>query len=335
MNKLTSTLLLSVLVVSAFSGSRVSVADAGPRETLEQASIMGMGGAHRLPEGVAKTFSAPTRVHLWRKTGPSWKGYNCLKPLDKKRIMRAKVNPDSARIASTISLADLHLHPDLTISPSQALTEMDRNGVQWAGGGVVTWPNNMEGRRDVWETFSRELGERFIPFAGQSELNHAFKLGGNRAIADAENPVVKAFLKELEKDLETGRVKGVGTVFINNLNTDDRPEFRRRIPGNATAVKAIFALVAGYGSVMRVHIQQNAKSIAEFESVMSSDRRGRVLWNQCGSTTTAAQGRGLLKRHSNLFFEKSRRLPPRARSDKTPPQIFYPAGPADPPVLTL
>jgi len=323
-------LLLPALVVSAFFSSGVSGATPIQRDNLEQALITGLENPNRLSEDARKRFMAPTRVHLWRKTGPSWSNYNCLKPPGKKIILRAKINPDSARIASTVPLADVHLHSDLTISPSQAQTVMDRNGVQWAGGGVVTWPNNMEGRRDVWETFSRELGDRFIPFAGQSELNHAFKLGGTRAIADAENPIVKAFLKELEKDLEAGRVKGVGTIFINNLNTDDRPEFRRRIPGNATAVKAIFALVARYGSVMRVHMQQDAKSITEFEPVMSSNRQGRVLWNQCGSTTTASQVRGLLERNSNLFCEISWRFPPVTRPELAERNIFDQHGPMIP-----
>lgn len=221
----------------------------------------------------------------------------------------------------------MHLHPDITISPSLVRDYMDQNGVQWSGSGVVTWPKNVTGRRDVWENYSRELGDRFIPFAGQSELNRAFQVGGRKAMADASNPHVKAFLKDLEADLKAGRVKGVGTYFINNLDTDDRPAFLRKVPGNASAIKAIYALVARYGSVLRIHLQQDPKTIAQFETVMSSDRRGRVLWNQCGSTTSADQVRPLLERHSNLYCEISWRFPPVTRKEFADRYIFDRNGP--------
>jgi hypothetical protein len=146
-------------------------------------------------------------------------------------------------------------------------------------------------------------------------------------MADADNPLIKTFLKDLEADLKAGRVKGVGTYFVNNLDTDDRPAFRRKVPGNASAIKAIYALVARYGSVFRIHLQQDPKTMAQFETVMSSDRRGRVLWNQCGSNTSAAQVRPLLERHSNLYCEISWRFPPVTRPEFADRYIFDRQGP--------
>lgn len=251
----------------------------------------------------------------------------CLAPAAGKVAKRAKINLESARIASTLPLADLHLHPDITISPALFRHHMDQNGVQWAGSGVVTWPKNVAGRRDVWERYSRELGDRFIAHAGQSELNLAYQLGGRAGMADAGHPNVKAFLKDLEVDLKAGRVKGVGTYFINNLNTDDRPAFRRRVPGNASAIKAIYALVAKYGSVLRIHLQHDPKTMAEFETVLSSDRRGRVVWNQCGSNTAADYSRALLERHTNLFCEISWRFPPVTRPEFADRYMFDRQGP--------
>jgi len=253
--------------------------------------------------------------------------YSCMAQPTTKINKRAAVNPQSASLAPDVPLADLHAHPDLSISPSQYQVQMDNNGVQWAGSGVVTWPKNIEGRRDVWENYSRVLGDRFIAFAGQSELNRVFQLGGSKAMGNADNPGIRAFLKDLKADLKAGRVKGVGTYFVNNLNTDDRPAFRRKVSGNASAIKAIYKLVAEHGSVLRVHLQQDAKTITEFETVMAGDRRGKVLWNQCGSTTSAYQVRPLLERHPNLFCEISWRFPPVTRPEFADRYIFDKRGP--------
>ncbi len=248
-------------------------------------------------------------------------------PPAKKGLTRAKINQESAEIATDVPLADMHLHPDLGLSPSKVRDLMDRNGVRWGGSGVVTWPKNVAGRRDVWEHYARELGERFIPFAGQSELNWIYQTGGANAMADAHNPHMMTFLKTLDADLKAQRVKGVGTYFINNKNTDDRAAFRRKIPGDASAVKAVYALVAKYGSVLRVHLQQDRGTVPEFETVMASDRRGRVLWNQCGSISSARQVRTLLARHSNLYCEISWRFPPITRPELASRNIFDSLGP--------
>ena len=238
-----------------------------------------------------------------------------------------KTNTESARISASVPLADLHLHPDLTFSPSKALDRMNRNNVQWGGGGVLTWPEYVEGRRDVWLAYSRILGDRFIPFAGQSELNRVYQVGGAAGMADANNPGIKKFLAELETDFKANRIKGVGTYFINNSRTDDRKAFRRKVPGNASSVRAVFALVAQYGSVLRVHMEPDSDSIAEFEPVMASDRRGLVLWNQCGSTANAAQVRALMTRNPNLYCEISWRFPPVTRPELASRNIFDENGP--------
>lgn len=237
------------------------------------------------------------------------------------------INPESAEIAPELPLADLHLHPDISFAPSKALDRMNRNNVRWGGGGVLTWPNYVAGRRDVWLAYSRILGERFIPFAGQSELNRIYQVSGADGMADANNPGIREFLGQLEQDLTAKRVKGVGTYFINNSRTDDRKAFRRKVPGNATAVRAIFALVARFHSVLRIHMEPDRDSIAAFEPVMASDRRGRVLWNQCGSTTTAAEVRALMDRNPNLFCELSWRFPPVTRPNLASRNVFDNYGP--------
>ncbi|NQU58932.1 MAG: hypothetical protein HQ513_17010 [Rhodospirillales bacterium] len=237
------------------------------------------------------------------------------------------MNKESIEIAPDLELADVHLHSSQTLSPITAMEIMDKNNVRWAGGGVVTWPDNMEGRRDVWELYNREMGSRFIAFAGQSEMNSIFNKGGSQAMADADNVAFKSFIRELDADLGAGRVMGVGTYFINNSSTDNRPAFRRRVAGNAPSVKRIYEIVAKYGSVLRIHMEWDPETVAQFDQVIASDRRGRVLWNQCGSITTADQARSLLERHQNLYCEISWRFPPVVRADLSERNIFDTNGP--------
>ena len=246
---------------------------------------------------------------------------------------KPRVNPSTARIVQGLPLADLHFHPDLDFPPHKARDWMNRNGVRWAGAGVKTWPA-ADGRRTLWEEFSRELGNRFIPLAGQSELNVAYRDGGIAAMEDAENPVIKQLLEDADRDLRAGRVRGIGTVFINNSTTDYRPEFRRRARADAPSIRALYRLVAKYEAVMTVHIEGNPDSLVEFERLLAIDRRPRVIWNQCGSFTKPDRVRRLLDANENLFCELSWRSPP-----VTPPRfsdryIFTAKGP-DPGWLRL
>jgi len=244
-------------------------------------------------------------------------------------IAAPPINPETAVIAPGLPLADMHLHSDYTVSPTQTLHRMDQNNVPWGGGGVLTWPQYVEGRRDVWMAYVRDLGARYLAFAGQSELNRVYQLGGAKAMASADDPGIKKFLAELEDDLKAKRIKGVGTYFVNNSNTDDRPAFRRKVRGDAPSLVAIYKLISEYGSVLRIHLEADPESMAQIEKVMSNDRRGIILWNQCGSNTTAEQVRALMARNRNLVCEFSWRFPPVARPEFASRFIFDENGPKE------
>ncbi|MDP6788799.1 MAG: hypothetical protein QGI13_16955 [Rhodospirillales bacterium] len=140
-----------------------------------------------------------------------------------------EINPESARIAPELPLADLHFHPQSTISPTQARDWMDRNGVRWIGGGAKAWKMEVLALgRAMWTTYARDLGDRFIPIGGMTELNVAYRLGGIAAMEDADDPVIKDLLRHSAEDLKAGRIKAVGTVFINNSRSHTNPAFRRK-----------------------------------------------------------------------------------------------------------
>jgi hypothetical protein len=237
----------------------------------------------------------------------------------------AKVNPDSAKLAVELPIADLHCHPSLDLSPSDAKKWMDENGVRWAGAGV------RRGDASTWRDYSKELGNRFIAFAGQTELNRAYFEGGVAAMEDAKNPIVSALLTQVEEDLKAGRIQGVGEIFVNNSNSSLNPAFRRKVRADAPSIRLLYQVVAKYGAFLTFHMEADSDNIAEMERLLASDRKGRILWNHCGVNSTADQVRPLLARHANLFCELSFRHPP-ALEDRTAQRqptrkIFDPRGP--------
>ncbi len=238
----------------------------------------------------------------------------------------AQLNPESSKLARTLPIADLHLHPDPGISPSEIKDRMDRNGVRWAGAGAK------RGGRAAWVDYAQALGGRLIAFGGQAELSRVYRTGGVSALEDAENPVFKDLLRRAEEDLRAGRIKGIGEIFVNNRRSTPKPGFRRKIRADAPAIRRLYALVSGYGGFITMHMDGDSDSLAQLERLLASDRRGRVLWNHCGSSAGAAEVRPLLARNPNLFCELSFRYPPVLRRrliERFPERlIFDSAGPA-------
>lgn len=237
----------------------------------------------------------------------------------------AKVNLETAKLAPELPIADLHLHPDPDLSPSAIKDAMDSNGVRWAGAGAKRGP------RSTWVAVSEALGGRFIPFAGQAELNRAFFQGGVAAMEDAENPIIRALLREAEDDLKAGRIKGIGEIFVNNSRSSPSPAFRRNARADALSIRRLYQLVAEHGGFLTFHMHADRDNVDQMERLLASDRRGRILWNHCGVDTDADEVRPLLARHPNLFCELAFRYPPvlpghvAGRDPKR--EIFSSAGP--------
>lgn len=242
-----------------------------------------------------------------------------------------KVNPATATLAPELPLADLHLHPHPGLSPSAIKEAMDANGVRWAGAGAAG------GNRSTWLAVSQEMGDRFIAFAGQTELGRAYSEGGVAAMEDAEHPVIQALLRGAEADLRARRIKGIGEIFVNNSRSHPSPAFRRKARADAPSIRLLYQLVARHGAFLTFHMHADPDSVDQLERLLTSDRSGRILWNHCGSDTDARDVRPLLARHPNLFCELSFRYPPvlPAESGRDPRRkIFDRTGP-DPDWLRL
>lgn len=248
-----------------------------------------------------------------------------------------KLNNEAVKLAAELPIADVHMHAYSWVSPAEAKDRMDKNGVRWAGFGHIT-KKDKNGRK-VMEDYRRELGDRFIAWGGQSELNSIYFKYGIEAVEDVNNPLIQSMLREGEEDLREGRIKGFGEIFVNNSTTSKHPSFRRKFRADAPSIRALFGLVARYNSFLAFHMEPDKNSIAQLEHLLSSDLKGRIIWNHAGCYTQANTVRKLLSRHPNLYCDLSFRYPPVANSkvvSKNPNyQIFGGYGAPDPDWLKL
>lgn len=53
-----------------------------------------------------------------------------------------------------------------------------------------------------------------------------------------------------------------------------------------------------------------SSSMAELGKLLASNRKGRVVWNHCGSDSSASEMRSMLDKNPNLFCEFAFRYPP-------------------------
>ena len=159
--------------------------------------------------------------------------------------LNATEQAESARLAASLPIADLHMHDGVGMS---ANTE---TGVAWAGFG------SMEGHRASWLALKRKYGDRFIAWAGQAELYQAFLSGGVAKMLDPNDPEMVRLYQAIEEDLKNGVIVGIGEIFIN------KPSYNLKGQVDAPGMRKLFDLVAKYDGFLALHLESDAESIAQ------------------------------------------------------------------------
>lgn len=196
-----------------------------------------------------------------------------------------------------LPLADLHFHPRRGGSPGAVLQEMDRAGVRWAGNGAI-------GADHVWDSFLQAAPDRFIPFAGQQAIYELIRSYGERAWT-LRAPGAVAYVEALEQQLRTGKFRGIGELFVNNLRTHVRAVTPTRYPADSPLMRRLLALAARYRVPLSIHMEAEPGSVGELERLLAADREAPVIWAHCGFTADAALVRRLMEAHPNLLCELS------------------------------
>ena len=215
----------------------------------------------------------------------------------------APVNRQAASEGDII-IADVHMHPHPDNDPKDVLKWMDRNKVQWAGLGAI------RGGREVREHYAQVMGERYIPFGGQTQLNQIYRSGGNAALEDDQSAEFKALMAMLEEDFAAGKLKGIGEIFAN-ARTTSKAWMGRKMRIDAPTHKAMMDLAAKHGGVLTIHVEWDDDSVRELQALAAYNPQGRIIIAHCGSNTSAGDIRLVLRQHQNLYCDLSARHPPK------------------------
>ena len=228
---------------------------------------------------------------------------------------------------SNTIIADVHMHPHPDNHPMDQLIWMNRNGVKWAGQGEIT------GGRAIREKYRKVMGNRFIPFGGQSALNKIYFMHGISGLEDSYNSMFRSLMQDLESDFAHGRLKGIGELFGNNSKTNPNPKVRRKTRIDSPTYKEMLDLVASYDGAMTIHAQMDEDSIEQLENLADYNTNGTIIWAHCGNNSYAEDVRGVLQRHDNIFCDLSARHQPKLKQRvlrKRPHSEIFTADSLDP-----
>lgn len=205
---------------------------------------------------------------------------------------------ESKKIALTLPIADLHDHDGYAPKLGK------ETGVVWSGSG------GKKGGRTSWYQLKEEFGDKRIGWAGQAEFNKAYlyRSGGMSEMLDFDN--FGDLYEETKKDLKAGLIVGIGEIFINNLHSNRQVRMQRKGQVDAPVFRKFFDLLAKYDGWLGFHMEADLDSMDELGKLLAYNRKGRVLWNHCGTNSTTSKVRSMLDKHPNLFCEFSFRFPP-------------------------
>lgn len=177
------------------------------------------------------------------------------------------------------------------------------------------------------------MGNRFIPFGGQSALNKIYFMHGISGLEDSYNSMFRSLMQDLESDFAHGRLKGIGELFGNNSKTNPNPKVRRKTRIDSPTYKEMLDLVASYDGAMTIHAQMDEDSIEQLENLADYNTNGTIIWAHCGNNSYAEDVRGVLQRHDNIFCDLSARHQPKLKQRvlrKRPHSEIFTADSLDP-----
>lgn len=197
-----------------------------------------------------------------------------------------------------LPIVDLHFHIDPRWSAAALASVLGSTGVSKAANG------GFGSDELVLALASAVSGQRVLPFAGLTPIRSLTQQYGERAWT-LEEPSVASYIDALERSLRSGAYRGIGELFVNNVNSHPANVVATRYPADSPLMRRIWAMSARYGVPMSVHMEADADMVAGMESLLGSDARGSWLWAHCGVFATPDIVGPLLERHPNLHCELS------------------------------
>ena len=207
------------------------------------------------------------------------------------------------KLAMEVPIADVHMHVYPGLKPAELLEAMDENKVLWGGGvGAVVAPARID-------DFLPVLGKRYFPAGGQAEYVEIYRDGKVPALESADHPLFVKLKADLDRDLASGKIRGIGELILNNVNSHPNPAFRRKATIDAAPIKALFSLAEKHQAFVQIHMEDDPQSLKQLGHLLEAHPRVPVILSHCLAVGGADSARQFLSRYPNAYCELSARSP--------------------------
>jgi hypothetical protein len=207
----------------------------------------------------------------------------------------AQDSPQSAELAKTIPIADVHMHIDYSAGdqPEFYLSQMDRNHVKWAGAVGAYLPNT-----------AKVLGSRYIATLGQGEFFTVFRQSGKNGLLNINDPAFQRLFRNAENGFAAKRIKGFGELHTDNHNSGP-PAIRRHIRTDNPVMRQIYTIANQYQGFVQIHAQMDGDFERDILTLSSDFPQTITILSHCLSTDRADDLRVLFKQRTNIVCELS------------------------------
>lgn len=226
---------------------------------------------------------------------------------------------ESAKLAASVPIADVHMHLFRGLSPEALRAAMDRNNVRWGGGVGPVGP----GYDPL--AFRELLGPRYFPAGAQAEQFVMFQAGGASELTSADSPRFKALMEQLTGQFERKEITGVGELVLNNNRSSAMPGFARKVRVDADNLQAMYALAQKYQGFVQVHMDDDRDSIEQIEHMAKRYPDVPFILAHCMTRAPAQVAREVLTRHANLYCDTSYRSTARNAAPMLRPHMIHTA----------
>jgi len=204
-------------------------------------------------------------------------------------------SPESAELAKSIPIADVHMHVDFSAGdqPDFYLGQMNRNNIKWAGAVGSYLPNT-----------ANSLGERYIATLGQGEFFTIFRNSGRSGLTNADDPTFQRLFRNAENSFLANRVKGFGELHTDNHGSGP-PMIRRQIRTDNPVMRQIYSIANRYGGFVQIHAQMDRDFEIDILNLSADFPNTTTVFSHCLSTDDADDLRMLFKQRVNIVCELS------------------------------
>ena len=108
---------------------------------------------------------------------------------------------------------------------------------------------------------------RYIATIGQREFFRVFKRESVDELSNPDNPMLREMLDKADKLFARGRIKGIGEIHTNNLNSGP-PFLRRKISFQNNLNDEMLRLANKYNAFVQFHSEFDSRLIMQKKSIL-------------------------------------------------------------------